>query len=542
MKLLVALISGLMTVLVACSPTVPPAAPTAAAAPPTAVPAAPPAVPAAAAAPTTVPAAPTTAAAASQAQPKVLTFVTSDAPSDLRLLNRQGVNRPYTGPNGDELVYLSTSDGKLRPGLAESWKQLAPDTWEFVLRQGVKFQDGTPFDAAAAASAIQTQTSSKSPSLAPRYGPDLKASAKDALTLDVMCPSACPLLDKAAAVWQFESPTYRQAHPDDNWTVGLGPYTLDKYVEGQFARYTRFKDYWGKQGYYDEVMIVWRKESGVRASMLTTGEAQVAEQLGVDDVTKVPAVIRPRTPDISGIRLRERDATGGPDKLWGDVRFRKALALAIDCQAIDKKLFAGPGKCYPFPMHEAGTGYIASLQPVPYDPKQARALLDQVVGPGNTVDGIELATRTGKIRRDVADAVLSYWADVGINAKFVEYDRALNKDQPPLGTQPIDTFFDDGITNDIYDATGVLYYMDACREVRSYAVCDPEWTKQYDAASAATGAEREQLLQALVQKWYDTQPMITLWENPLILGTAKGLVWDNPEAGWFRPADIHPQT
>src|SRR5262249_25107306 len=155
------------------------------------------------------------------------------------------------------------------------------------------------------------------------------------------------------------------------------------------------------------------------------------EQLSISDVANVPATVRPLSLQVAGIRLRLRDASGGPDKLWGDVRFRKALALAIDCAAIDKKLFAGPGKCYPFPV-ESGTGSRQSPQPVPYDPKQARALLDQVVGAGNKVNGIELATRTGKIRRDVAEAVLSYWADVGINAKFVEYDRALNVDQPPL--------------------------------------------------------------------------------------------------------------
>src|SRR5262249_50286946 len=48
--------------------------------------------------------------------PKVLTYVAIDAPSDLRLLNRQGANKPFVGPNGDQLVYVNPSDGKIRPG------------------------------------------------------------------------------------------------------------------------------------------------------------------------------------------------------------------------------------------------------------------------------------------------------------------------------------------------------------------------------------------------------------------------------------------
>src|SRR5438132_1199635 len=226
-----------------------------------------------AAATTAASAAPATAApAATPGPPKVLTYVAIDAPSDLRLLNRQGANKPFTGPNGDELVYLNTTDGKLKPALATAWKQAAPDTWEFTLRAGVKFQDGSPFDAATAAWAIETQTTRDSPALAVRYGPTLKATAKDAMTVSVKCATACPLLDKAAPFWQFESKVYRDAHKTDNWSVGLGPYVLDKFTEGQSVHFTRYKDYWGKQGYYDEVNVVWRKEPSVRAPMLTTGE------------------------------------------------------------------------------------------------------------------------------------------------------------------------------------------------------------------------------------------------------------------------------
>ena len=49
----------------------------------------------------------------------------------------------------DRVVQFAPHSARIRPGLATSWKFIAPNTWRFHLRRGVRFQNGTPFDASA---------------------------------------------------------------------------------------------------------------------------------------------------------------------------------------------------------------------------------------------------------------------------------------------------------------------------------------------------------------------------------------------------------
>lgn len=473
--------------------------------------------------------------------PKVLTYVAQRPPNEpIGLLTRLGGSKAYTDLAGDVLVVQDPRDGTLHGQLATSWKQTAPNQWEFVLRQGVKFHNGEPFDAEAAAWNIQKQTEPDSPARVVRYAKSLKASAKDEFTLVVDCPTNCPILDRIAPQLQFTAPKWAQANPEEaaNTPIGTGPFYLAERKEGQYLLYKAFQDYWGETGYFDEVKIVWRDETSVRASMIAANEAQLTEGIDPQNIKVVPKTFAPKPVDYAWVRLRDRTANGTLDPVWGDKRFRQALAYAIDCDSMAKTLLNGASECAAVPFNPASVGYSPNFQRYKYDPKKARELLDQVLGPGKELNGVQIFAESGDVPKLWAETIMTYWADVGVHASFqlVDGERREKLHNPGLKGPPPDVYIQASHTNDLYDATVSLAYIDGCNEPRSYSVCDQTFSGRLKEAGAAPGEQRATLLQALVQEYYiDAVHQITLWNTPAIFGAVKNLEWNNPQVGWLRP-------
>jgi len=472
---------------------------------------------------------------------KTLTIVAQQVPARIGLLDRQGgPDQTYTDLAADVLVVQDPDDGTLSGQLATAWKQTSPQDWEFTLRHGVKFHDGTDFNAEAAAWAITTQTAEGSTAGASRYAPNLEASANGDYTVDIHCPTECPILDRIATKFQFESPTWAKANPDktDNWPMGTGPFYLAEYKDGEYLLYKKFDQYWGDTGYFDQVKIVWRSEPSVRASMVANGEAQLTRDLTPQDINAVPQVIRPSTANYAMIRLRDRDASGKSDPVWGDVRFRQALAYAIDCDAMVKTLMNGVTDCAALPFNPISTGWTDQAKRYPYDPAKARELLDQVLGPGKEYNNVHIVGRAGDFPKTWAETIMSYWADVGVNATFeyLDGDRQAAAHQPGVHGMPPDAYIIPGHTNDLYDASLTLSYIDGCNEVRSYSVCDPVFAERLAQARAAGGEERANLQKQLAIDYFmNGAHIITLWQTPAIYGAAANLEWDEPDVGWMRP-------
>jgi len=473
-----------------------------------------------------------------QGPAKTLTIVAPAGPQKIGLLVRLGgPDQNYTALAGDVLITQDPKDGSLHGQLATAGKQTAPDEWEFTLRKGVKFHDGTDFNAEAAAWSIQRETAPDSPARVVRYATGLTAEAKDDYTLVVHCPTPCPILDRVAPQLQFESPAWREKNPDKNWPMGTGPFYLADWVDGQYLLYKKFDDYWGETGSFDEVKIVWRDEPSVRASMVANHEADLALDLTPEDVSTVPKVFNPDPIDYALIRLRGRDASGGPDPVWGDVRFRQALAYALDCDAMAQTLMKGQTKCAALPFNPTSVGWVEGPR-YTYDPAKARQLLDQVLGQGKELNGVQIYARTGDVPKEWAEAVMSYWNDVGVHSQFtfVDGDRRDALDQPGVNGLPPDVMIIGGHTNDLYDASVSFAYLDSCNDPRAYGVCDPVFSQKLAAARAAGGQQRDTLMKELSADYYiGGANLITLWQMPTIFGASQALQWSQPQVGWLRP-------
>ena len=255
--------------------------------------------------------------------------------------------------------------GEMAPGLAESWKQVDPKTYEFTLRKGVKWHDGETFSARDVIWSTQQwgqifapgdlRTMSKNLEKVEQAGPDtirfvLKQVDPD--FLQEMADYNMKILPGHLAE-KAGNPTGDALRELYNKTaVGTGPFKLRTFDKTRFTELERFEGYWGGKPYMDGIRVIYRIERAAQQAALIAGEldfVSLADRVQYETVkASVPNVqkvsyVAPHNTGVEFNRLR---------KPWDDIRVRRAIHLGLDRQT----------------LHEAGSfgeGYIGAPLLVP---------------------------------------------------------------------------------------------------------------------------------------------------------------------------------
>jgi peptide/nickel transport system substrate-binding protein len=197
--------------------------------------------------------------------------------------------------------------------------------------------------------------------------------------------------------------------------IGTGPYVFTSWRPGQDVVLTRFDGYWGDTPEVEEATYVWRAESAVRAAMIETGEADIAPSIAPQDATDPDMDFSYFDSETTQFRI---DLAFPP---LDDIRVRKAVNLAIDREAFRGTILSEdvvPAAQFVVP---GINGHNPDLEPYPYDPEQAKALLAEAKADGVPVDKeIVLIGRLGNYAgvEETMEAVLSMLQDVGLNVRL----------------------------------------------------------------------------------------------------------------------------
>jgi peptide/nickel transport system substrate-binding protein len=292
----------------------------------------------------------------------------------------------------DTLTVINPADGKVGPGLAESW-DISKDgkAYTFKLRRNVKFHDGTPLDAAAVKFTFdRMQEPLGAPGVARSFlGPYDGADVVDPLTVRVRFKQAyAPFLRMAALspLGPVSPAAVKKLGQDFSRTpVGTGPFMVKEWVPKSHVTLVRNPDYgWAPglarhKGPAHVEEIVWRfvPEATTRTAILQTGEVNVAEDLSYADVA-----ILEKNPDL---RLVRGVPAGTPWMIYpnvtkfptSDPAVRRALHHAIAKDAIVRVVFQGqskPATSLLQPTTPGSTPLAAEL--FPHDPARAKKILD----------------------------------------------------------------------------------------------------------------------------------------------------------------------
>jgi ABC-type transport system substrate-binding protein len=348
-----------------------------------------------------------------------LTFAAGADPDSLDPQNTQSnpgeqVNRMMY----DNLVRFNAKM-QIEPALAESWTQ-SPDglVWTFKLRKGVRFHDGTPFDAKAVKYFVDRVLGDEKPFKASLYTPFVQgAQVVDDGTVRITLkqPFAAFLFRLAHSAGGIVSPAAHQKWGKDLTLhpAGTGPFKFVEWVKGDRVVLERNDGYWGGRPRLDRVTVKTVREDSARVLMLESGDADLIVNIPPEDIPRLRKDPRFAVESIPTARALYV-VINVKKKPFDDLRVRQALNYAVNREAIVKSLFQGNAEAIPGIVAPLQNGF-AKLPGYAYDPKKAKELLAQA---GASALKVKLWSPKGRYVKDfeLAQAVQQDLAAVGVEA------------------------------------------------------------------------------------------------------------------------------
>ena len=316
----------------------------------------------------------------------------------------------------EPLIERNPQSGELEPKLATEWKATSDTEWTLKLREGVNFQDGTPFNAEAAAFTIERAVNSKLGCNVEGYvfgDADLAVKAVDATTLTVTTPEPDPILPLRLSFLEV-IPTSTSTTEKVREPIGTGPYKIESWDAGQKITLSSWDGYWGDKPAYAKAEYQWRSESSVRAAMITSGEADVAMGLSPDDNIGDLGVDYPNNETVA-LRM---DANEAP---LNDIRIRQAVNYAIDKEGIVNSLYQGKHQVAAQLVPEGIVGHNSELKGWPFDLDKAKSLVAEAKADGvDTSKQISLVVRSAQFPKitELGQVLQEQLSQAGLNVKL----------------------------------------------------------------------------------------------------------------------------
>jgi peptide/nickel transport system substrate-binding protein len=324
-----------------------------------------------------------------------------------------------------ETLVTLDSKGALKPLLATSWTTSSDGlTWTFTLRQGVKFADGTPFNAQAVKFSVDRLLDPNTFKAVPGVLGGKTGIAQVNVVDDthVAFVLHTPFAPFAAAMTQTNSaiisPASVNVAPNTPakivQPVGTGPYKFSERVAGDHITMAANKDYWGTKANYDTQTYKIVPEAASREALIKSGGADVIALPPANDIPAMQAdsslkvILGPSDRTIQMV-INTQDAT---QPLLQKPEVRQALNYAVDKSAIIKSVMFGTATPLNAPMSTSLFGYCQTGS-YGYDPAKAKQMLQAAGAAGMEV---KVASPTGRYTQDiqVANAVAGYLRDVGL--------------------------------------------------------------------------------------------------------------------------------
>jgi peptide/nickel transport system substrate-binding protein len=196
--------------------------------------------------------------------------------------------------------------------------------------------------------------------------------------------------------------------------MGTGPFEFVKWTPGDRYELKANKAYWAGAPVVDRLLIRQIPEGATRVSALLAGEIQIAEEVPVDLISVVKKSNKANVESVESTvgLIVTFDTRKAP---FNDVRVRQALNYALDKKKILDRLLLGQGTILKGQILTSNTlGFNPELEPYPFDPAKARALLAEA----GFANGFEtsITTRSGKYLADVeiANVCAAMFADIGV--------------------------------------------------------------------------------------------------------------------------------
>lgn len=351
----------------------------------------------------------------------------------------------------EALVKLD-ADSRIVPGLAERWRVVDDTTWEFTLRAGVRFHDGSPLTVEDVLYSLDRPGQIKgSPGPFTIYTRAITGKEKvNDRTFRLKTATPYPLmLNDLTTIFVVSRKATEGVAQEEIATgakgiVGTGPYRLVRFLRDDRVELERNEQYWGSAPAWKNVTLRFLPNDAARVAALLANDVQAIENVPTPDLDRVRKdanlaffskvshrVIyfnldfREQTPFITG-----KDGKPLPANPLRDLRVRQAINMAINRQAIADRVMSGlalpTGNLVPSTLF----GHNAKLAPAKYDPEAARKLLADAGFPNGFAMTIHGPNNRYVNDDQIVQAVAGMLQRIGIDTK--------------VETMPLATYFPRG--------------------------------------------------------------------------------------------------
>ena len=422
------------------------------------------------------------------------------------------------------------------PGLAESWKQIDDLTWEFKLREGVKFHDGTTMNADDVVYSMNRVINQEDASYATSHSYLLgnfdRFEAVDDLTVRAYTFNPEPLIENL-----LSDPNVGISSKEYCESVGLeaaslmpmttGPYKVVSFDPGNTVVLERFDDYWGEKAPFEKIEFKRVAEVISRITALQNGE--------VDFITNIPPdqeILLTSNPDIQVhgqlMSMYHIYRLNMSHELMDDKNFRAALDYSIDRQALVDSIWLGKAEAATtYQFYEVGDElYLEEREgEITYDLEKAKELLAASDYNGETIQLYD--TTDYYTYMDLASqALIDMWKQIGVNAEYVEADdlSTFKKEEMTMRTW----------SNPIYyqDPMGVLdrHWMPGGEANKcGHFVTTEEYEAQYQIARYSSDLEeRKEALNYIYDYFRSETPFLYLYKTYESVATSDEINYEIP--------------
>jgi glutathione transport system substrate-binding protein len=422
--------------------------------------------------------------------------------------------------------------GAPTPLLATSWTSSADGlTWTFRLRNGVRFNDGAPLDAAAAAGSFRRLIDPRSAlAAAGKFKPiigsveaagegavqfRLNRTYTDFLTL-LAANQACIVSPRALATGSLQ-----------RVACGTGPFRFESWASDEYVVQRRNPSYWGQPARVETLRWTWSSEPSVLYMALRTGDADIAAPLSpvfsrLAAINPALSLVHQPGTAFFWIALNTRLAP------FDDVRVRQALNYATDRSALVVGLLGGFGQPATAPLASRTPFARPDLAQTRFDPDYARRLLVQA-GHGS---GLRIAVATQAADEPLAEALQAMWTKVGVQLEIRRLEGGVYASEafaaPPAKAAEslggVLSSWSSGVVPDLqlrplFDSASAA---PAGANLGFYN--DPLVDRLIDAAVGATDiAQRDRLYAAVQSRIVDAAPAVWLYTRDDLVGARRGV-------------------
>ncbi|MFO8192433.1 MAG: ABC transporter substrate-binding protein [Bacillota bacterium] len=346
----------------------------------------------------------------------------------------------------DGLVKFKDETLEIEPALALDWSGSEDGlVWTFNLREGVKFHDGTDFNAEAVEFSFMRILDESHPyyglgdqGLAYMdwlLGDAIKeVRAVDDYVVEIELNDVFgPFMTYMAIYSQYiVSPTAVAEYGEDYFKnpVGTGPFKFVEWKRDEYVTMAAFEDYWGEKPEIDT--LIWKvvPDESTRLMELQSGNVHAIKSISPAQLETIQNDANLKLLQVAGSNLFYA-AINHKAEPFDDVRVRQAVMHAVDFDSLVDSVYEGLGTRAINPMPPTIFGFNDGIEPYAYDPEKAKELLAEAGYPdGFTMDLHVFAESRSYVGRpvDAAEIFKSDLSQVGIDANVVVNEWGTHRD------------------------------------------------------------------------------------------------------------------